>query len=62
MLPLASSSGLAIIGGAVSGAILLMIWLLHGEARDEALEEAQRGETDGGETDGARAAERHGVG
>ncbi len=66
MVPLASSSGLAVIGGAVSLSVLLLMWLLRGEARDEAreeaLEQAKREKAQGGEPDGDRKVEPHGVG
>jgi hypothetical protein len=35
MLPLASSSGPAIIGVVVIGAVLLLWWLLRGETREK---------------------------
>jgi len=39
MLPLAiSSSGLTVIGIAVISALLLLVWLLRSESREEALE------------------------
>jgi cbb3-type cytochrome oxidase subunit 3 len=40
LVPLASSSGIAVISGAAVGAGLLLWWLLRAEARDEAQEAA----------------------
>jgi hypothetical protein len=61
MLPLASSSGLAIIGGATSGAVLFLWWLLRAETRDEAREAAEEGEPASGEPGAAPEADPNGV-
>jgi hypothetical protein len=61
MLPLAASSGLAIIGGATSASALFLWWLLRAETRDEAQEAAAEGEPASGEPQEAQEAEPNGV-
>jgi hypothetical protein len=51
MLPLASASGLAIIGGATSASVLFLWWLLRAEARDEAAAERDRDAASGTDQD-----------
>ncbi|HEV3035942.1 MAG TPA: hypothetical protein VGX72_14280 [Solirubrobacteraceae bacterium] len=61
MLPLAASSGLAIIGGATSASVLFLWWLLRAETRDEAQEAAAEDEPASGEPQAAQAAHPNGV-
>ncbi len=51
MLPIASSSGPAIIAIAVISASLLLWWLLRAETRDEQAAEAERSEARESEQD-----------
>jgi hypothetical protein len=61
MLPLAASSGLAIIGGAASAAVLFLWWLLRAETRDEAREAAAEGEPASDKPQDAQEADLNGV-
>lgn len=61
MLPLAASSGLAIIGGATSASVLFLWWLLRAETRDEAREAAAEGEPASGELQDAPEADPNGM-
>ena len=61
MLPLAASSGLAIIGGATSASVLFLWWLLRAETRDEAREAAAEDEPASRESQDAQEIEPNGV-
>jgi ABC-type uncharacterized transport system YnjBCD substrate-binding protein len=61
MLPLASASGLAVIGGATSASVLFLWWLLRAETRDEAREAAAKGEPASLEPQAAPEADPNGV-
>jgi hypothetical protein len=61
MLPLASASGVAIIGGATSASVLFLWWLLRAEAHDEEREAAADGEAANGEPEVAPQADPNGV-
>jgi hypothetical protein len=56
MVPLASASGLAVIGGSISLALLAIWWLLRGEARE--YEEEQAAEQEAAERAEADATRR----